>query len=816
MKFSIIKSILLIVFMISAITVRSAVCIDGFYYEFEGNEASLVGCSHDGNIVIPERVVFNGDVYTVTSIGSNAFYCHHGATSIRIPNTVTTIKNCAFIYANVLKSVYFSSSVTTIENYAFYDNPSLTTIYCTGSTPPNMGGQGFGASQEETMSIYVPLNSINAYKSSPYWDHFNNILPYKTCDFMVDGIYYRNMGNGKAFVTNKDVDFNCYSGHVIIPETVTYNGVVFDVSGITENAFMNCSNVASLKIPVTINTIENDAFLGCSIPTLFISGSGEWTAGGLGFNVEDLFIESEIASIAGMNTDASSIYCFATDPPICGENTFLSYDSKLHVPPTSFSWYFTAPYWRDFIDITGDANFVELNSIKLSQDYTTLKIGEQLKLETNSIPNNPTYNGISWTSSNEDVAVVNEGTITALSIGECDIIASCQSIKDTCHVTVVGDIRFNLHAARVLPNHMVTLNPIIKPASANIIVTSSNPSIAVARIANDKIQVAGISEGYATITMTSVDGYDLPDTCHVTVFTELGDVNCDGYVNISDVTSLIDHLLGSDTGIFKASNADTNRDNNINIADVTRLIDYLLGGVDLNAAANETFNINGIEFKMIYVEGGSFIMGATSEQVDDALNDEYPTHEVKLSSFAIGETEVTQELWQAVMGNNPSFHTGDLNRPVDNVSWNDCQTFISNLNIITGKHFRLPTEAEWEFAARGGNASNGYKYSGSNTIDDIAWSGNNSNNVTHAVGKMSPNELGLYDMSGNVWEWVQDWYGSYSSEAQTNPSGTLTGTDRVRRGGSYLPPDSNYFRVSRRFSEEPNHKLNDLGLRLAL
>ena len=251
MKFSIIKSILLIVFMISAITVRSAVCIDGFYYEFEGNEASLVGCSHDGNIVIPERVVFNGDVYTVTSIGSNAFYCHHGATSIRIPNTVTTIKNCAFIYANVLKSVYFSSSVTTIENYAFYDNPSLTTIYCTGSTPPNMGGQGFGASQEETMSIYVPLNSINAYKSSPYWDHFNNILPYKTCDFMVDGIYYRNMGNGKAFVTNKDVDFNCYSGHVIIPETVTYNGVVFDVSGITENAFMNCSNVASLKIPVT-------------------------------------------------------------------------------------------------------------------------------------------------------------------------------------------------------------------------------------------------------------------------------------------------------------------------------------------------------------------------------------------------------------------------------------------------------------------------------------------------------------------------------------------------------------------------------------
>ncbi len=816
MNYSIIKSFLLIVFVISAMNVRSAVSIGGFFYEFEGREASLVGCSHDGNIVIPERVVFNGDVYTVTSIGYNAFYCHHGATSVRIPNTVKVIRNQAFIYADALNSVYIPNSVTTIEGYAFYGNHNLTSIYCMASTPPNISEQGIDGLEEGQVTLYVLNESLEAYKTAPYWDRFRNTLPINAHDFMVDGIYYRNMGNRTAFVVNKDRDFNTYSGNVIIPDSINYNGVVYEVSGIEESAFLYCSNLTSLCIPVTIKTIENGAFNGCAIPVLFITGSGEWTAGALGINVEELFIESGITSIAGMKIDASSIYCFAADPPICDENTFTSYDSKLHVPPTSFSWYFTAPYWENFADVVGDANFVELNSIKLSQDYATIKIDEQFKLETTLNPTNPSYNGISWTSSNEDVAVVNDGIITALSIGECDIIASCQSIKDTCHVKVVGDIRFNLHTAKVLPNHMITLNPIIKPASANIIITSSNPSIAAARIANDKIQIAGISEGYATITITSSEDYDLPDTCFVTVFTELGDVNCDGYVNISDVTTLIDHLLGSDTGIFKAANADTNLDNNVSIADATMLIDHLLGSVDINAAANETFNVNGIEFKMISVEGGTFIMGGTPEQAGEALSDEYPTHEVKLSTFAIGETEVTQALWQAVMGNNPSDHTGDPNCPVDNVSWNDCQAFISNLNNITGKHFRLPTEAEWEFAARGGNACNGYKYSGGNTIDNIAWYRNNSDNATHAVGKMTPNELGIYDMSGNVWEWVQDWYGSYSSEAQTNPSGVITGTDRVRRGGSYLVPESNYLRVSRRFLEAPNHRLNDIGLRLAL
>ena len=155
---------------------------------------------------------------------------------------------------------------------------------------------------------------------------------------------------------------------------------------------------------------------------------------------------------------------------------------------------------------------------------------------------------------------------------------------------------------------------------------------------------------------------------------------------------------------------------------------------------------------MVYVQGGTFMMGATSEQGSDAYDNEKPAHQVTLSSFSIGRYEVTQEEWQAVMGSNPSWFKGPK-RPVENVSWDDCQAFIKKLNEMTGKQFRLPTEAEWEFASRGGIKSQGYKYSGSNNLNSVAWYADNSGNTTHDVGQESPNELGIYDMSGNVWEW---------------------------------------------------------------
>ena len=226
------------------------------------------------------------------------------------------------------------------------------------------------------------------------------------------------------------------------------------------------------------------------------------------------------------------------------------------------------------------------------------------------------------------------------------------------------------------------------------------------------------------------------------------------------------------------------------------------------------FLVGDVRFKMIRVEGGTFTMGATEEQGEYAANAEFPTHSVTLDSFLIGEAEVTQELWEVVMGSNPSYNLG-AQRPVEYVSWNDCQYFIQKLNQLTGKVFRLPTEAEWEYAARGGKQSKGYKYSGSNNIDDVAWYEDNSGSKTHPVATKQPNELGIYDMSGNVWEWCADRYGDYSSNSQTNPTGASGGSFRVCRGGSWYC-SAGGCRVSYRYYGSPGYSCNIFGLRLAL
>ena len=227
---------------------------------------------------------------------------------------------------------------------------------------------------------------------------------------------------------------------------------------------------------------------------------------------------------------------------------------------------------------------------------------------------------------------------------------------------------------------------------------------------------------------------------------------------------------------------------------------------------------DGISIDMVRVEAGTFTMGATAE-MKDPNDDEKPTHRVTLTNdYYIGKYEVTQALWKAVMGNKPSRFKGD-NLPVDLVSWKDCQKFLSKLNRITGKTFRLPTEAEWEYAARGGNKSRGYQYSGSNNPSDVAWYKDNykdnSGRKTHAVGTKQPNELGIYDMSGNVEEWCQDWYGAYSSSSQVNPTGANSGSDRVIRGGSW-GSIARGCRLSFRISSTPGSRSIFHGLRLVL
>ena len=228
----------------------------------------------------------------------------------------------------------------------------------------------------------------------------------------------------------------------------------------------------------------------------------------------------------------------------------------------------------------------------------------------------------------------------------------------------------------------------------------------------------------------------------------------------------------------------------------------------------KTFYANGVPFEMVEVRGGTFRMGGTSEQGSDAYGDEKPVHSVTLSSYYIGKTEVTNALWMAVMRSKPSSFKGD-DRPMSLISWYDCQEFIRKLNALTGQNFRLPTEAEWEFACRGGNNSRGYKYSGSNYIDNVAWHLENSGKKTHPVATKSPNELGIYDMSGSVNEWCSDWKGGYTSGAQTNPKGPYDGSDRVIRGGDWFD-NAMFCRSSSRSCAGPGIRSDFVGLRLVL
>ena len=243
---------------------------------------------------------------------------------------------------------------------------------------------------------------------------------------------------------------------------------------------------------------------------------------------------------------------------------------------------------------------------------------------------------------------------------------------------------------------------------------------------------------------------------------------------------------------------------------------------------SKVFIVNGVSFTMIFVEGGTFTMGATSEQGEEANNDEKPAHQVTLSDYYIGQTEVTQGLWKAVMGTtirqqrNKADRSWSIrgegdNYPMYYISWNECQEFVAKLNSLLsfqlgGRRFALPTEAQWEYAARGGKRSNGYKFSGSNTLGNEAWYSDNSGDATHPVGTKSANELDIYDMSGNVWEWCQDWYGSYSSSSQTNPAGASSGSNRVSRGGSWFC-SAKYCRVSNRDNIMPTGHGN-IGFRL--
>lgn len=245
------------------------------------------------------------------------------------------------------------------------------------------------------------------------------------------------------------------------------------------------------------------------------------------------------------------------------------------------------------------------------------------------------------------------------------------------------------------------------------------------------------------------------------------------------------------------------------------ILAFVLCDNTIKAQENIVFTVNGVSFEMVYVEAGSFIMGCSSEQGGDCESGESPYHRVTISSdYYIGKFEVTQELYEAVMGSNPSYWK-TFDRPVEMVSWNDAMEFCAELSRMTGRRFTLPTEAEWEYAARGGKKTTNAKYSGSSSVANVAWYEGNSGRITHLVGRLHPNELGIYDMSGNVFEWCLDWYGDYSSASQIDPVGPSSGVYRVYRGGCCINSAINV-RVSKRARFFPGSIGYNLGFRVVL
>ena len=223
------------------------------------------------------------------------------------------------------------------------------------------------------------------------------------------------------------------------------------------------------------------------------------------------------------------------------------------------------------------------------------------------------------------------------------------------------------------------------------------------------------------------------------------------------------------------------------------------------------------DLEMVYVEGGTFTMGCSAKKLSDCFSDELPAHKVTVNGFYMGKFEITQLQWRIVMGSNPQElnFKGCDNCPVERISWKDALEFIGKLNQLTGKNYRLPTEAEWEFAARGGNKSKSFVYAGSNNADEVAWFKTNSSGRTHSKGGNKPNELGIFDMSGNVWEWCQDWYdeGFYSLSAAQNPVNVKEAKYKVLRGSCWMAGKETLF-VWKRYKNTPEDRGYYSGLRI--
>ncbi len=713
---------------------------------------------------------------------------------------------------------------------------------------------------------------------------------------VVDGLCYRLFPSSKTATVVSHSSYSSLSD-VVIPASLAHEGKTYTVDGIDQGAFNGC-NLQSVAIYADIADC-NGGFGGCTVGTLYVADNVT-VLKGLGINASAIYCfgnapaECDDATFATYNAAlhvpmAAMTQYFMADVwnhfnNITGdagqqpkELTLVPAEAAIElggtlqltatVTPTTIvplCWSVSQPgvvtvsddglvttLAAGEVDVTASCMGVSQTCHITVQDrlVTATLNSHQLNLERGATANlqvttTPVTTPVTWRSTDTAVATVTENngsaTVTAVAPGQALIIATPEgdNVKpDTCRVTVTEVtvvVALNQHGLSLKRGGTAYLQATTSPVAAEVSYSSTDADVALVRVIDGQAMVLGNRPGEALIIATTDAEWVRPDTCRVTVIRPRGDATADGFSDIDDLNAIINVMVGktepeeADLPFY-----DLTGDGNIDVDDMNRIINIMLRIIE-----TQTFTVNGVSFEMVPVEGGTFTMGATAEY---AWDEEKPAHQVTLSSYAIGETEVTQALWQVVMGSNPSWFNGrrkedyfdweeanididygtNLQRPVECVSWDDCQTFITKLNELTGMTFRIPTEAEWEYAARGGNKSKGYIFAGGN-LDDVAWYFENSNLMIHPVATKLPNELGLYDMSGNVYEWCQDWYGSYSSDAQTNPTGPASGSYRVQRGGSWYNglydwySSARFCTVSYRSRCTPSYRSRECGLRLAL
>ena len=737
------------------------------YRVTEIGEGAFRNCNNITSITIADNVL---------TIGENAFAGCSGMARVTIPNTVTTIGGYSFGSCTSLTEVVIPNSVTYVGGLAFYGCSALTTVDLGANCRFNQVNWSLNIFMGCTSLTDITCRSLEAWEfKEPMFEESTYAtatlhVPSSALNAYQNTNYWNKFTHVEGFADESgealNSAINIEGGTINFGSSGDYPWTVVTEGGRTYAQSGNAGVASSSSVLTATVTLSS--------PTTLFFDFKAWGEG-----------SSTAWDKCEFLVDGVTRFAYGAR-----QNDWETYSVLLTAGTHTLTWQYTKD---SSVNPTGD--YFAVDNVCLGADLSqAVSDGAFTVTSLGAYP---------WIE-------VTEGNRTYARSGNAGVSSSTSEMTSTVKVTLLSRLSFDFKAWGEGSSTAWD--------KCEFLVDGVSQFAYGARQNDWETYTMDVTPGTHTLTwrytkdssVNPTGDYFAVDNLTIRSMEKRGDVDADGNVNISDVTALIDYLLSGNASGIVLANADCDQDGNVNISDVTTLIDYLLSG----SWTGNSFTIGGVTFNMVPVTGGTFTMGFTGETPDSDDESALPAHQVTLSSYSIGETEVTQALWVAVMGSNPSYYTGDLNMPVEQVSWDDCQQFITQLNQMTGMTFRLPTEAEWEFAARGGNLSHGYMYAGSDTPGNVAWC-NSSVSTTQPVGQKVPNELGLYDMSGNVWEWCNDYSGLYSDDAQTNPTGPESGSSRICRGGAFFNPKSNS-RVWYRTEASASQTANGLGFRLAL